>query len=381
MSLATGYTPTRLIELRALLEADIRSEWGAIPELADLVTDLGPSTRLGQILDIVAARLDETSDGLGEAYFAFDARNARGVYADNLADLTGTTREEARPSRVTLDLTGTPSVTLGRQQIVRSTATGTLWRTLDDVTFDGGGNATVTAQCTVTGPTAAAIGTITEIITPNPDWLTATNPDIATPGQERELDTDLLIRRRQNLQVGGSANGSAIAARVRLIEGITEAVVVDNDTDHTITEDGFILPFRSMILVAHPLTEPEIQEQVAETLWRNKPPGTQTIGSIEADVTDTAGITQRVRFDEPNAVTVDTNVTYESQDGIDLDAEVADAVVTYLGGLRIGETPRVIALACLILQIPGMIDATITFTHTPAIIGRLSRADVGAITF
>lgn len=369
----TGYQPRRLREIRDQLESDVRARWGALGLPASVTTvDLGPSTRLGQILDIVAARLAETEKSQGFSYDAFDSRNAAGVYVDNLLDLTGTARLEAEPSKVVLTLTGTADATLGPAQIVRDSVTQTLWRIPESVTFDGGGSATgVIAFCTEDGPTPATPENITQIVTTSPDWASVTNPAAAILGRDSETDEEALVRRRAEMQVGGSGNASAIGARVRAIPGVNQAAVVENNTEAAIPVDGLSIPGRTLALIVFPAAGNE--EQIAETLWRHKPPGADTFGGIAYVVTDQAGQEQVVRFDAPIDRNVQVTVTVEVAPSGYSSAAVQDVIHAYFGGLNIGERPLIAPLACRILQVDGVLDVDITYIGVGDI-GPLSRA-------
>lgn len=89
---------------------------------------------------------------------------------------------------------------------------------------------TGSATCTQTGPIVAAADTLTVIDTPVAGWSSVTNPLAATTGTDLETDTEAIVRRTEELQANADGPIQAIVDAVRLVEGVTQAVGFENQT-------------------------------------------------------------------------------------------------------------------------------------------------------
>lgn len=163
-------------------------------------------------------------------YQQFDPSKATGPSLSSLVMLNGIARQDASPSTVVLQLTGTPSITIPAGQVASDVNNTNQWTTLVDVELDGLGVGSVQAACNALGPTEAAAGTIINIVTTFPGWTAVTNPLAATPGRNIETDTELRQRRNQSTMAPAASPVESVYANLANITGVTYARVRQNNT-------------------------------------------------------------------------------------------------------------------------------------------------------
>ncbi len=388
----TGYSAKRLADWRDDLRDDFRAALNAeTPGLGDAV-NLDEGSVLGNLLDTVAARLDELSEATQDLFDSFDERNATGVYLENLARLVGITgRTPATYSSVTLTLTATAACTVPAGSLVAD-ATGQQWETLAAVVFPGAGALTVAAQPTETGPITATAGTLTTIVTPVTGWSAVTNVADATAGTDRETDSELRSRRRLSLQIAGAAAPDAIRARLLDIDGISAAVVVDNKTGVPVTLGTttlLVLPAHSLGAVVWPNgLAADVRAAVAEAIWASAPAGIETARIVAADggagggltetIVDAGGSNQTVNFSTAVDRSIALDVTVVDGAVPELDATIEAVFTDYIDTLAVGEQPIELPIYVGLGALAGVVNVTVlTITGT---VDTFERAVAGVVT-
>jgi hypothetical protein len=366
----TGYVAPRLDALRAALRTDVWAQLGAS-------INLDEGSVLGNLIDLFAARLDELAEATQGVYDSFDERAATGTYLDNIADLVGVYRLEASYSTVTLRLTAAagPAVTVPAGTVAKDGSTGTEWITAAACVVPGAGTNTVEASPALTGPTTAGAGTITTIVTPVAGWTAVTNLAAAVPGTDRETDEELRARRRESLQLAGSASVNAIRSAVRALAGVSACLIVDNKTDYPTTVSSVVLPPHSFLAVVYPAPGVVLKQDIAEAIWANNPAGIWscdgTAGGLTletATILDVEGQSQTVRFNVAGGahqhiqitITVDL-AAYGGAPGSGGAGDLAlkAALIAMVDSLPLGTAP--LALDCYRVAdaIPGVENVTV----------------------
>lgn len=179
-------------------------------------------------------------------YQQFDPRSATGPSQSSLVQLNGISRLDAAPSNAQEVLTGTPFAPIPAGQLVSDVNNVNQWATTEDVVLDSLGSATVTVRCTVTGPTAALAGTLTNIVTPYPGLSSVTNPADAVLGRNIETDTELRARQRLSTMAPASSPVESVYANLANVPGVTYARVRQNNT---LTVDSNGIPGKSVAAV------------------------------------------------------------------------------------------------------------------------------------
>ncbi len=369
---ATGFVPKTLEIILDDLTAAVRSVIGVLP-----------TGTLLKFLGILAERYAELWELLELVYASQDPDSVAGQAQDALNAITGTTREAAKESTVTLTLTGTPLTLVPDESKAKRIVTGDKFQTIGDVTIiaattwvtatayvagdrrtnagrvyvciiggtsgsgptttaeditdntahwryigEGTGVVDVAAKATVTGPVEAISGEITEIDTPVVGWESVKNLRDADVGSDIESNEEYRVRREEELAQAGTGTGPAIRAAMRdpnNVPGVISVTVFVNDTDLT-DVDG--MPPKSVEVLIRGGEDADI----GQVLLDNVSGGIETYGNTSVFVTDDEGFEQELFFSRPIEKLIYVDATYvkiAAKYPSDGDAQTKASIVAY----------------------------------------------------
>lgn len=286
-----------------------------------------------QLLSLVAKCWDDLNSVVIDSYYARNPNFASGSALDMLLPLNGMMRKPATKSSVTLSLTGYPETTMdaGKQAM---DADGNIWEIPTSVAFGADGKATAVAYCTVPGPVAAGVGTITIINTPDRNWIDVTNETIAILGNAVETDAQVRLRRAQNLARESQNTVSGIRAELVGLPGIKSVNVLENPTGLTLLNPA-MTPHSILVVVSG-----GDDDQVAEMIWRKKSPGCDMNGDVEVTYTDEYNNDNLIKFyhavENPAKITIVVR-KFDSCDPTLFSVSIPAAVAAYVNGLGIND--------------------------------------------
>lgn len=379
---STGFVPLTLDEIKASLEAAWRFVFG------DAI-NVDPQSLDGQEIGVLSEPFAEVWQG-GEAIAQlFNPAGAAGQGLDNLCAMTGTIRNSATRSLVTLALTGVPTTVVAAGKVASVPSTASKFSTIGSATIaavsawagataytigqrrrnggtqrvyqvitagtsagsggptstaadivdgtvhwrylgDGTGAIDSPAQATVVGPVQGYSGTITTIDTSVSGWAGVTNVLDAAPGALDEQDPAL--RRRRIAELGGQGGKSALPAlraKILRVAGVTSCTIFENTSDATV--DG-VTPHAYEALI-----EGGDDQDLREAIFAWRPTGIEGVGGVTGTVLDIAGIVRTVKFSRPTPVPLYVKVfitkdpTAYPSDG---DEQAKDLIVA-IGNLQI----------------------------------------------
>lgn len=207
------------------------------------------------------------------------------------------------------------------------------------------------------GPVLAPTASLVVIETPVTGWDGLTNPFSAVIGNELETDAEYRLRRTQTLQRSGAGTIEAIRADVLNINGVTHAEVFEN-TSLSTDDDG--LPAKSFRVLV--LGGPD--QQIADTIWKDKPAGIQSNGNTTIDIVDTMGYSHEINFSRPEEIPIVVVLNLTVDDSV-FPANGADlaSIAIAAKGNKLGIGDDVHASPFLIASLDGIIGingATLT---------------------
>lgn len=404
--LSTGLSPQPTTVIREEMNAELKGEFGQSIDLTDF-------TLLGFFVGILAERFGKLWSLLEAVYSSQDPDKATGAALDALCALTGTYRTPAKPSTATLTLCGNPTtnVTAGSRAAVASTgaefatdtdATITLlddWQdatayavddrvtnsgrcyvcitagtsagaggpntTAEDITDntahwrylgEGTGAIDVASGCTVTGPTVAVAGDITEIKTPVAGWSTVRNLFDADLGTDIGSDEATRVQRGIDLAAPGTSTEAAIRQALLDVEGVTSARVFINNTD---VIDGDGVPPHSVEC----LVQGGDDQDILDCLLANVAAGIGThssgAGAVTGTAVDSQGTSHTVKFSRPSAtdIHVEMDVEYDAaefpSDGV---AQIKAAIVAFGDAQACGKDAVNSSVAAQAFRVAGVLD-------------------------
>lgn len=138
---------------------------------------------------------------------------------------------------------------------------------------------------------------IDTISVPIVGWDSVINPVAATTGRLTETDEELRERFRNSKFVQSQNILESILDALRNVEGVTDVVVYENDTD---TVDSLGIPAHSFL----PIVLGGLPSDVAQAIWENKPIGIPSVGDTTVQIADSQGILHNVSFRTPDEITL-----------------------------------------------------------------------------
>ena len=299
-------------------------------------------------------------------YDAFDPANAEDDQLDGVCRITGTIREGADYSTMTVRCYGTAGTVLPVGRVVSVSDTGVRFVSLAEAEIEAVTSddfVDVVFQAEETGALPCASGAVT-IETPVAGWDSAVNLADAELGQDRENDTDLRVRRETEMRTAANAALEAIRTRVlTLVDQVDACVVFENTTDAT---DGDGLPPHSVEVVVL-LGSGADDEDVRAAVFAAVGGGIKAYGSNEGTVEDSAGVDQPVAFSEAEEIDiwVECDITYDEDEYPETgDQQVEDALLTYGSTYTMGRDVQSSRLLMALKDIPGILEAEVTVGET-----------------
>jgi hypothetical protein len=279
---------------------------------------------------------------------------AGGVFLDAILALTGDQRDPATFSTIAgVELTGVPGITIpaGSEAALED---GTLFESVTSVTLDGLGLGTVDFQAVDAGPTAAGVGTLTQVVSAVLGWETVTNPNAATPGTAVQSDQSARAERRTKLALQGVALPEAILSGLYATDGVLSATFRENTADTIEVIDGITMDPYSVYACVDGGTD----QDVAATLLAKKSLGAGWNGAESVAVTDPAsGQVYTVLFDRPVEVDVQARLFVRNLGSlVDPTTAVRDAVEAYVNGQLEGEAGLVVGASVSAFELAGAVS-------------------------
>lgn len=247
---------------------------------------------------MVAAAASEIADGwlAAQAVWAsFFPSTSGGSSLDRVSQITGSVREDATQSTVTLTLTGTNGNVVAAGFTAQIPGTSIRFAATAGGTFTGTTLA-LPAQCTVFGPVAAPAGSLTQIFTPTAGVTAVTNALDAVEGTDEESDPHFRQRRLDELDSSGDATADAIRADVLKVAGVTECRVYNNPTGAVVDT----VPANSFEVVVLGGADQDIVNAIGKSTGA----GISSAGSSTGIYVDTQGNNQTVKFTRPTVVNI-----------------------------------------------------------------------------
>ncbi len=197
----------------------------------------------------------------------------------------------------------------------------------------------------------------------NPAYASGQALDLLLPqyGIAREAgESDASVRARMNLATAsrGVFSMDAMEAELRKITGVSHLLIRVNDEDTTVDS----VPGHTIAAYVNGGNA----GQIASAIWRKKPPGVGTYGTVSRTVTDEQGNSHIVKFSRPTLLSISFRIELRSYDGFDeaaVTAAMRSALMTYINEtMDIGEALNIPQLYGLLYQAAGSYASTFAIT-------------------
>lgn len=284
-----GFFRKRLVDIKTELEEDMKSIFGEN-------IDLDPQSGFGQEIGILSEALSNQWQSQENTYNSQYPSTAQNAQLSNVVMYNGIERLEATKSTVTGTITGTEGtvIPIGSKASVNNT--GFIFVTLEEVIIPISGIISASMEAENAGAIEAAISTLTVIETPIFGWTSITNSTAASVGRNREKDSELRIRRVQSTQALGQNLVDSLFGQLLNLTGVIDAFVFSNGEDYTVNG----VPAHKFLSVV----SGGLDEDIADTIWKNTPQGIKSFGAINIQVIDAQGFPQDVKFTRPTSIPI-----------------------------------------------------------------------------
>lgn len=158
-------------------------------------------------------------------------------------------------------------------------------------------------QATDQGAKVGVANSITTIVSSVGGLTSTTNESDVVVGRDRETDQEFRVRILEADQVRSVATLSAIISRLRNVSGVTQANVIDNDTDVIDAEGRPPHSYEAIVVGGEDI-------DVANDLWLTKPAGVKLYGNTTTIITDSEGQQRSINFSRPTALNLAFRITY-----------------------------------------------------------------------
>lgn len=361
---ATGVSYPPYTDVLESLKASFRIIYGVDAYLE-------PDSQDGQLLAVFAKAIDDCNQATAAVYNSFAPSRAQGEGLSSVVKINNLTRAVATKSQVNLTLVGQAGTVVVNGKV--ADLDGQRWLLPASVTIPFGGSVIATATAEQAGALFAAIGTVTQIITPTAGWQSVSNASAATPGNPVETDAEL--RRRQ--EVSPALNAYTVAegliAALRALSGVTYVKVYENATGLT---DGNGMAPHSIGCVV----KGGVASAVADAIFKKKSLGVLTEGTTAVNVTDISGTARPVKFYIPTNVPIKIALTVEALPGYvsTIGVAIKQALLDHVAALDVGEDVLLSRLyaPALLMGKPDSETYRITVLQVGLVSGSLGTSDL-----
>lgn len=352
---ATGFLAKTMDVLVEEVEAAVKTEFGFVPR-----------GFLKKFIAIICERFTELWEIAELSFTAMDPDKVTDAIQDALNSLTGTIRNEAVATTVTLTCTGTPATLIASASQAQNPVTSDKFETLaagtivaltawapstayvvgdrrtnssrayvctvagtsaasggptttDESIVDGAGSlrwryigegtgaVDIAAKGTVTGPILATSGSITAIVTLVTGWSSVKNLTDGIVGRNKETNEAYRIRREEELSQAGATTPDAIRAELLKVASVTSATVFYNPTDVT-DVDG--VPPHAVECLIRGGTDQAIRDSLGKLCIAA---GIGTHGTVTGTWTDSEGTAHTIKFSRPTEINIYVDLTVEKE--------------------------------------------------------------------
>ena len=297
--------------------------------------DASPSSLLGNFLNVFSSEIADVWLGVQEVYDAFNPSTNEGKNLVDSCALSAITKLEASNTKVMETLVGDIGTKIPSGYIIKCSTNNELFSCNEEVTIGESGKIDLLFTAQNVGAIICPPNTLTIIPTPLQGLKTVTNSSQPISlGRLLESDAELRIRRAKSGPIIGQNVNLSLQAKLLDIIGVSTAQVIENCSLEVSPEGIPPKSFESII-------EGGDDNEIANTIWQNKPSGISTYGNVCIQVQISTGQLQSIYFSRPIDVPIKVSIFYSinpdelfPQNGEDL---IRSSIVQYGNALGINK--------------------------------------------
>lgn len=266
---------------------------------------LDASTPQGQLITSLTTIIMEKNANVARVYNSFNPVTAKNddesglMWQDAIGNIYNMTRIPATKSTVVCNISGAGGTVIPNTAEAIS-VNGDIFRIKEAVTIPEAGQISVVFVAKESGAIAVGANSVNRIYTPVVGWDTVNNPSSGTIGQPAENREHFENRRIDQLGRYSSSMIESVLSYVEAVDGVSDVIVRENDTDNNKTVQGFVLSPHSCYVCV----KGGNNAKIGEAIRNSKSGGCATNGSTQ--YVDNYGT---ILFDRPTEVAMTVQVT------------------------------------------------------------------------
>ncbi len=241
-------------------------------------------TPQGQLASSTTAIIGDKNDLFAEYVNQVDPNFASGRMQDAIGHIYFLDRKPGTSTAVVATCTGLAGTPIPVNAQAKATD-GNLYICTQAGTIPVGGSITLNFACVTNGPIACPANSLNQIYLSIPGWDSINNPGAGTVGSLVETRADFEFRRKQSVALNALNSVQSIYANVFNVAGVIDVYAIDNPLGTTAVVGGVTLAANSLYVAAVGGATADI----ANAIWKHKPPGCNYNGNTSYTVTDTSG--------------------------------------------------------------------------------------------
>ena len=294
---SAGLTIKTLSEIVGTLTAGMEAIYGADINVESSSPD-------GQMINLFAQAAIDNLEVLADTYNIFNPEAAYGVALDNVASFSGIVRTGATYTTAPVSITTDRALTLTGQDALIATPAATVYSVKDTTgnifelvttnVFGAAGTASLTFKSQAPGAVSVLPNTITQQNTSILGVTAVNNPTVSglSQGLDEETDVALKIRRAKMYKLGSVGAADAVRSALLNIVGVTDAIVVENDTVGTVDS----VPAHSIYPIVNPGSDAGLATAIATAIYNKKAAGCGMYGAVTKSLTRVNGETVVIKW-------------------------------------------------------------------------------------
>jgi len=284
----------------------------------------------GQFLGVLALEFTNVGAACVQVYNSFNPKTALSDALTRNVKINGIQRSLATYSTVDLLITGTPGTAI--RNGVAGDVSGNKWTLPALITIPSEGTLTVTATAVNAGALLAQANTVTTIVTPTRGWMSVTNPNSSSMGQDLESDSKLRQRQALSTSIASMCQTDGLRGAILDLDNVTRCKTFEND-ENVADENG--LPSHSLCVIVSGGDSQEIAQLIAS----KKSMGCALYGNTDVTIINSYGDAKTVSFYRPDIkqVSYHLNITSTESYSADTADSIAENLAAYTNALDIGD--------------------------------------------
>lgn len=266
---------------------------------------LDASTPQGQLITSLTTIIAEKNANVARVYNSFNPVTAKNdaesglMWQDAIGNIYNMTRIPATNSTVVCNISGAGGTVIPNTAEAIS-VNGDIFRIKEAVTIPEAGQISVVFVAKESGAIAVGANSVNRIYTPVVGWDTVNNPSGGIIGQPAENREHFENRRIEQLGRYSSSMIESVLSYVEAVDGVSDVIVRENDTDNNKTIQSFVLSPHSCYVCV----KGGNNAKIGEAIRNSKSGGCATNGSTQ--YVDNYGT---ILFDRPTEVAMTVQVT------------------------------------------------------------------------